>query len=146
MDEDGDGELSHDEFQQVMAAMRALHPQGRQVRDKNVLGASLGRLETGGQLEDFFGEDGAPALFCCWFAALTLFHFFCSRTGTKKLSAKDFEKYVRKVQVSVRLSRVCGGSISCAALLLVPRFDLACLLLLNVLLSACGSRARVRPM
>jgi hypothetical protein len=64
MDEDGDGELSHREFQQVMAVMRAEHTQGRQVRDKNLLGTSLGRLEAGGQLEAFFGEDGREQLIC----------------------------------------------------------------------------------
>ncbi len=58
IDKDGDGELDRVEFQSLMAAMRNKYPSGRQVRDKNVLGESLGRLEVGGLMEQLFGVHG----------------------------------------------------------------------------------------
>ena len=76
LDVDGDGALDAKEFEHMMKLMRDKHPQGRQVRDKNVLGEAKGRLESLSGVQHLFGTWDARA----WstICALGLLRLCCS--------------------------------------------------------------------
>lgn len=103
MDRDGDGAVDQREFEQILSEFRDQYPQGRRLRDKDILGRDLGRAKPGGMLKMFFGVEGKNTLSLDTFlnyvksvrrAVLELEYKHANASGSGVLTAEEWGMYL----------------------------------------------------